>query len=44
MELTAGTHLIRVVRDGFEPYERQVEVAPGQEVRITNIVLRRLQP
>jgi hypothetical protein len=44
VEIAAGTHLIRVTQDGFEPYERQVEIAPGQELRITNIVLRRLQP
>ena len=39
LELAPGTYRIRVVRDGFLPFERQIQVAPGQEVRITDIVL-----
>lgn len=35
-----GTHRVRVSRDGFEPFERTVQVAPGQDVRLTDIVLR----
>jgi hypothetical protein len=34
-----GRHVIRVTRDGFVPYERTLEVSPGEEVRLTDIVL-----
>ena len=33
-------HIIRVERFGFEPYARRIEVAPGQEIRMTDIVLQ----
>jgi hypothetical protein len=39
-----GTHTIRVVREGFQPYEASVEVAAGQVVRLTGIVLTARQP
>lgn len=39
LALSPGRHTIRVLRDGFEPYERQIEVGPGQMVRLTGIVL-----
>ncbi len=38
--LTPGTHHIRVTRDGFEPFEIEIEVAPRQQVRLTSIVLK----
>ncbi len=38
--LTPGTHHIRVSRDGFQPFEIEVEVAPRQQIRLTSIVLR----
>jgi serine/threonine-protein kinase len=41
--ITPGVHLIRVVRDGFEPFERRVRVASGQEVRLTDILLEPLE-
>lgn len=44
LELRAGTHHIRVARDGFEPFERTIEVAAGQEVRLTDIVLVERRP
>ena len=44
LPISTGSHVIRVVRDGFEPFEEQIIVAPGQDVRITDIVLRRTQP
>jgi len=34
-----GAHRLRVERDGFRPYERAIEVAPGQRLRITDIAL-----
>ncbi len=39
-----GAHRVRVVRDGFQPYELAIRVAPGQEFRITDIVLLELKP
>ncbi|HEV2752094.1 MAG TPA: protein kinase [Gemmatimonadales bacterium] len=42
--ITSGTHRVRVSRDGFEPFERTVQVGPGQDVRLTNIVLRESKP
>jgi eukaryotic-like serine/threonine-protein kinase len=39
-----GTHRVRVSRDGFETFERTVQVAPGQDVRLTDIVLRESRP
>ena len=34
-----GTHTIRIVREGFETFERTLQVAPGEAVRLTGIVL-----
>ena len=39
LTVSAGTHTIRVTRDGFEPVERTVRVGPGETVRVTDIVL-----
>jgi serine/threonine-protein kinase len=44
LPVTPGAHRLRVVRDGFEPYEVAIRVAPGQELRITDIVLREVKP
>jgi hypothetical protein len=40
----AGAHRVRVVRDGFQPFERTVQLAPGQELRLTDIALTVLTP
>ncbi|HVH68064.1 MAG TPA: PEGA domain-containing protein [Gemmatimonadales bacterium] len=37
--LPAGTHRLRVERDGFRPYDRMISLAPGQRLRITDIAL-----
>jgi tyrosine-protein phosphatase YwqE len=42
--VTPGTHRVRVVRDGFQTYEATIRVAPGQEMRITDIVLQESKP
>jgi serine/threonine-protein kinase len=42
--ISAGTHRVRVSRDGFDPFERTVQVAPGQDLRLTDIVLRESKP
>ncbi len=34
-----GTHRLRVERNGFRPYDRVIQVAPGQRLRITDIAL-----
>jgi hypothetical protein len=34
-----GQHRLRVERQGYRPYERVIDVAPGQRLRITDIVL-----
>ena len=39
-----GAHRLRVVRDGFRPYELAIQVVPGQELRITDIVLQEIKP
>src|SRR4029077_15225323 len=40
----SGKHRVRVSSDGFESFERTVQVAPGQDVRLTDIVLRESKP
>lgn len=42
--VTPGPHRLRVTRDGFEPFEMALRVAPGQELRLTDIVLREVAP
>jgi serine/threonine-protein kinase len=39
IEVAAGLHRVRVERDGFEPFEREIVVASGQVVRLVDIVL-----
>jgi serine/threonine protein kinase len=40
LAIAAGVHTIRVLRDGFETYEAEIEIFSGRQRRITNIVLR----
>ncbi len=42
--VAAGAHRVRVARDGFQPWERAVQLAPGQELRITDISLQAVAP
>jgi hypothetical protein len=44
LEILPGTHRLRIVRDGYEPYERTIEVAAGATLRITDIVLTERRP
>jgi serine/threonine-protein kinase len=44
LPLKAGTHQLRLVRDGFEPELRTVVVTRGQTLRVTGIQLRESQP
>jgi len=41
--LPPGTHTVRIERDGFVPFERQVRVRSGETVRLTDIVLTPIQ-
>lgn len=44
LTLPAGTYRLRVERDGFNPVERTIQLAAGQEFRITDIVLTPRSP
>ncbi len=44
IELPAGTHTLRVSRQGFESVTRQVTIRAGETVRITDIVLTPTTP
>ena len=39
-----GAHQLRVARDGFQSFEIAIRIAPGQELRLTDIVLQELKP
>ncbi len=39
LRLTAGHHRIRVTRDGFEPFEQEIDIAAGETMRLTRISL-----
>jgi len=39
LTVSAGQHRLRVEREGFRPYDRMIQVAPGQRLRITDIAL-----
>jgi Protein kinase domain/PEGA domain len=39
-----GPHRLRVLHDGFEPFELAINVAAGQQLRFTDIVLHEVKP
>ena len=39
LSVSAGRHRLRVERQGYRSYERVIDVAPGQRLRITDITL-----
>jgi hypothetical protein len=41
LPLAAGPHVLRIEREGYVTVERDFELNSGQELRITDIVLRR---
>jgi serine/threonine-protein kinase len=43
LPVTAGRHVIRITRPGYRRYLSMIEVSPGEERRLTNLVLQRLQ-
>jgi serine/threonine protein kinase len=44
LPVPAGVHVLRVVREGFVPFEREIRLEPGQVLRITDIVLEPIRP
>jgi len=40
LPLAAGAHHVRVEREGYAPYERVIDAAPGQRIRIAGITLQ----
>ncbi len=40
VEMMPGVHTIRIERDGFEPFEREVTVKAGEVIRLLDIVLK----
>lgn len=44
LEVSAGTRVLRVVRQGFAPFERTVQLAPGETLRLTDIELEPRRP
>jgi hypothetical protein len=42
--VSPGAHRLRVLRDGFLPYDTTVRIAPRQELRVTDIVLQEIKP
>ena len=39
LSLAPGAHTIRVLREGYQPFERTIQVESGQALRLTDIVL-----
>ncbi len=44
LQVAAGPHRLRVERDGYRPYDRVIDVASGQRLRITDIALAERSP
>ena len=44
LRLTPGRHLIRVVREGYQPFEREIDIAAGETLRLTRIPLTLVTP
>ncbi|MFT5289709.1 MAG: sulfatase activating formylglycine-generating enzyme [Planctomycetota bacterium] len=42
-EPMAGTHLLRIEKDGFKPYEQEVVIEAGQRKRLPLIALERIE-
>jgi serine/threonine protein kinase len=42
--VSPGAHQLRVARDGFQSFEIAIRIVPGQELRLTDIVLQELKP
>lgn len=40
LSIPAGTHTIRITREGYLPYETTIAILAGESLRITDIVLK----
>jgi hypothetical protein len=43
-QVAAGTHVLRVVRDGFVPFEREIRIESGSTLKLLDIALKPLEP
>jgi serine/threonine-protein kinase len=43
LSVAPGMHYLRIVRDGYVPFERVIQIVGGEELRITGINLEPLQ-
>ena len=43
LSVAPGMHYLRIVRDGYAPFERVIRIIGGEELRITGINLEPLQ-
>ncbi|MFI5280901.1 MAG: PEGA domain-containing protein, partial [Gemmatimonadales bacterium] len=44
IQLPAGTHRLRIVREGYDTFDRTITVGAGETVRLTDIVLVEHRP
>jgi hypothetical protein len=44
VSIAPGAHQVRITREGFAPWDGQVVVEPGRDVRLIDIQLRRIPP
>jgi serine/threonine-protein kinase len=44
LTVAPGSHTIRIVQQGFEPFETEIQIASGQRLQLTDIELRARQP
>ena len=40
VDVPPGTHTLRIVRDGYLPYESVIAIEAGEALRLTDIVLQ----
>ena len=44
LEVPVGEHVLRIVREGYQPFEERIRVRSGEEIRLTEIVLEPIRP
>jgi serine/threonine-protein kinase len=44
LTVAPGAHTIRIVQQGFEPFETEIQIASGQRLQLTDVELRAQQP
>jgi len=44
LSLLPGTHVVRVVRDGYRAFERAIVVESGRRIRLVGIALEGSEP